>query len=298
VLPEVLARLGAADRPLKILSAGPPDAVRDACRAAVRDGAAALVTIGGDGTVHLGFQAVAGTGIPFGVVPAGTGNDFARELGLPADPLTAADKIVSALRDATTRDVDLARLTGPDGTVTWYGAVLAAGFDALVNERANRMRFPRGRNRYHLAVLAELSALRARRYTLVLDGVAQERDAVIVAVGNTASYGGGMRICPAADPTDGLLDVVVADPLSRTTLMRIKPWLRDGTHVEHPAVHTFRARRVSLAAEGIVGYADGERIGPLPLDVEAVPGALRLLSPPGRPSGPAAPGPGVPVSPP
>ena len=130
----------------------------------------------------------------------------------------------------------------------WYGAVLGAGFDAIVNERANRMRWPRGPRRYDLAILVELARLRPGAYTMRLDGVAHRFDAVLVAVGNCASYGGGMRICPAADPTDGLLDVVVAGPVGRGTLMRIKPRVYAGTHVDHPLVRGYRARTVELAA--------------------------------------------------
>ncbi|MEE6307615.1 diacylglycerol kinase family protein [Plantactinospora veratri] len=277
LLPAVLDRLGAVGRPIRLLEAGSAAQASAACRAAVADGAAALVTVGGDGTVHLALQAVAGTGVAFGPVPAGTGNDFAVGTGYPADPLAAVEVIAAAVAAGRTRPTDLARMTGPDGTVRWYGAVLAAGFDALVNERANRMSWPRGPRRYDLAILVELARLRPRRYLLRLDGVARELDAVLVAVGNCPSYGGGMRICPTADPTDGLLDVVYAGPVGRTTLTRIKPRVYRGTHLAHPMVHTQRARTVELVAEEIVGYADGERALPLPVTVTAAPGAVRLL---------------------
>ncbi|MEV1147568.1 diacylglycerol kinase family protein, partial [Micromonospora sp. NPDC049799] len=227
--------------------------------------------------VHRALQAVAGTTVPFGPVPAGTGNDFALDTGFPADPFAAADVIAAALLQGRTSPVDLARMTGADGTVRWYGAVLAAGFDAIVNERANRMRWPRGPRRYDLAILVELARLRPRRYTLRLDGESHELDAVLVAVGNGACYGGRMRICPAADPTDGLLDVVVGARFDRRTLMRVKPRIYAGTHVEHPLVRSYRARTVELAAEGITTYADGERALDLPVTITAVPGAVRLL---------------------
>ncbi|GAB3978576.1 hypothetical protein GCM10027615_53180 [Plantactinospora veratri] len=191
LLPAVLDRLGAVGRPIRLLEAGSAAQASAACRAAVADGAAALVTVGGDGTVHLALQAVAGTGVAFGPVPAGTGNDFAVGTGYPADPLAAVEVIAAAVAAGRTRPTDLARMTGPDGTVRWYGAVLAAGFDALVNERANRMSWPRGPRRYDLAILVELARLRPRRYLLRLDGVARELDAVLVAVGNCPSYGGG-----------------------------------------------------------------------------------------------------------
>ncbi|MEH0986108.1 diacylglycerol kinase family protein [Micromonospora sp. CPCC 205556] len=277
LLPRLLDGLAAAGRAVELLSARTPDEAEAACRAAVAGGAAALVAVGGDGTVHQALQAVAGTAVPFGPVPAGTGNDFAVDTGFPADPLAAVEVIAAALRERRSRPVDLARMTGPDGGDRWYGAVLAAGFDAIVNERANRMRWPRGPRRYDLAILVELARLRPRRYTLRLDGEEHHLDAVLVAIGNCASYGGGMRICPAADPTDGLLDVVVGGRFDRRTLMRVKPRIYAGTHVTHPLVRSYRAREVELSAEGITTYADGERSLALPVRITAVPGAVRLL---------------------
>lgn len=275
---RALSALESPQRTVRLLAAPDRDAALIACRQAVADGAQALVAAGGDGTVHVGLQAVAGTGVPFGVIPAGTGNDFATEVGIPADPLAAAKAIASALDEGRTRPIDLARMSGPDGYDRWFAAVLGAGFDAIVNERANAMRWPRGRRRYDVAIFAELLRLRPRHYRLTLDGETTELDAVLIAIGNTATYGGGMRMCPAADPTDGLLDVVVAGPVSRTTMLRLQPKLYQGTHVEHPAVRTFQARTLTLAADGITAYADGERTCPLPITVTAAPGALTLAS--------------------
>lgn len=279
LLPAVVARLAAGGRAVRALDARTRQEAAGAVTAAVADGAGAVVAVGGDGTVHLALQAVAGRGVPLGVVPAGTGNDFATALGLPGEPFAATDLVARALAAGRTRAVDLALLTGAAGERLWYGAVLAAGFDAIVNERANRMRFPRGPRRYDVAIVAELLRLRARRYTLTLDGVPHEVDAVLVAVGNTASYGGGMRIVPAADPADGLLDVVVGGRLSAAQVVRLKPRLYAGTHVSHPLVTEYRASTVELAGADVVGYADGERACPLPVAITAVPGALTLLGP-------------------
>jgi diacylglycerol kinase (ATP) len=196
---------------------------------------------------------------------------------VPGNPLTAADRIAAAIAAGRTTGFDLARMTMTSGEVRWFGAVLAAGFDAIVNERANSMRWPRGPRRYDLAILLETARLRARHYELTLDDTEISFDGVLVAVGNCPSYGGGLRICPDADPADGLLDVVVAAPLGRAALARLKPRLRRGTHLSDPRVSSYRARHVRVHAEGIVGYADGERIGPLPLTVDCVPGAVRLL---------------------
>jgi diacylglycerol kinase (ATP) len=277
LLPAVLERLGAAGRPVRVLDADSSLAAEKACHAAVADGVSALVAVGGDGTVHQALQAVAGRAVGFGVVPAGTGNDFADGVGVPRDPLAAADRVTASLRHGRTVGFDLARVVGPEGEGRWFGAVLAAGFDAIVNERANRMRRPRGPRRYDLAIVLEMARLRPRRYELVLDGAEHRFDGVLVAVGNCPSYGGGLRICPDADPADGLLDVVVAAPLGRAALVRLKPRLRRGTHLTDPRVTAYRARQVRVGASGIIGYADGERIGPLPLDVSCVPGAVRLL---------------------
>lgn len=280
VLPAVLAALEGSGRPVRLLPASSSEEAEKACHRAVAEGAAAIVAVGGDGTVHQALQAVAERPVGFGVVPAGTGNDFAACTGVPLEPVAAATAISDALREGRHVPFDLARAVGTDGEVRWFGAVLAAGFDAVVNERANRMRWPHGPRRYDLAIVLEMVRVRPRLYALELDGVARSFEGTLVAVGNCASYGGGMRIVPAADPADGLLDVIIAAPLGRGALTRLKPRLRRGTHVTDPRVSTFRARQVRLHADGIIGYADGERLGPLPLEVTCVPGAVRLLRPP------------------
>jgi diacylglycerol kinase (ATP) len=273
LLDEVTAILGAD---AVLLVARTAEEAEGACKAAVADGARAVVSVGGDGTLHRAVQAVACTGVPLGVVPAGTGNDIAACLGVPADPREAARAVADALTHDRSEAFDLARIDGA-GQTRWAAGVIGLGFDTLVNELANRMRFPRGPRRYDIAIVLELARMRPRRYRITVDEVAEELDACLVAVGNTARYGGGMRICPAADPTDGLLDLVIAGPISRYTLMRIKPRVYAGTHVDHPAVRQLRGRTITVECEGITSYADGERSLPLPVTITAVPGALRLL---------------------
>ena len=241
----------------------------DLARASVADGVWALVVCGGDGMAHLGVQAVAGTTTHLGLIPAGTGNDVARYVDLPrTDPAAAADRVIAS----TPRRLDLAR-SGD----RWFVTVLAAGFDAVVNERANHMRWPKGQMRYNLATLAELRTFRPRSYTLDLDGTQHRLEAMLVAVGNGPSFGGGLRITEGALLDDGMLDVVIIKPMSRPELVRTYPRLFTGTHVHHPQYEHHRVRRVTVAAPGIVSYADGERFGPLPLTVESDPGALSIL---------------------
>ncbi|MFC7974185.1 diacylglycerol kinase [Streptomyces cinereoruber] len=276
------------------------DALRRA-REAVADGTGALVAVGGDGMVSLALKVVAGTSVPLGIIAAGTGNDFARTLGLPVrDPAAAARVAAGILKDTGGRAVDLGRVTsggtaaagtgaagtGAAGTATagagarWYATVLASGFDSRVNDRGNRMRLPAGRFKYDLAILAELAAFRPVPYRLTLDGGRTvEVDATLVAVGNGTSYGGGMRICAGARTDDGLLDVTVVGNCDRTTLLKVFPRVYKGTHLDHPEVTTYRTRTLALDAPDTTGYADGEPLGPLPLAVECVPGALRVLAP-------------------
>lgn len=246
-------------------------------REAVDRGTDALVVVGGDGVIALALQALARTDIPLGIVPAGTGNDHAREYQLPTgDPAAAADVIL----DGRTETVDLGQIRGADGTVTWFGTVAATGFDSLVSDRVNRMRWPHGRMRYNLAIVAELSKLRLLPFRLVLDGEREiVTDLTLAAFGNTRSYGGGMLICPQADHADGLLDITMVHSASRIRLIRLFPTVFKGAHIDLDEVTTDRARTVTVESPGINAYADGDFACPLPVEISAVPGALKIRRP-------------------
>ena len=269
---QVLAALREGGLEPRLLTATTRAEAEEQAADAVAGGTAAVVAVGGDGTAHTALQAVAGTGTPLAVVPAGTGNDLGLALGIPRDPVAAARAAAEDLLAGTVRAVDAGRTAD-----RWWATVLCCGFDSAVSDRANRLRWPRGRRRYDVAILAELAALRPREVDLVLDGERQTVPVTLVAVGNTCWYGGGMKVCPGADPSDGLFDVTVVGPMTRMELVRSRPLLTAGTHVEKATVTVHRAARVELSSPGVTTYADGELVAPLPAVAECVPGALTIV---------------------
>ena len=262
-------RAGGADV-TEIVGTDAADA-EERARKAVADGIDTLVALGGDGIVHTAIQAVAGTGVPLGIVGAGTGNDLARELQIPTEPDEAADLVLAA----TPRTIDAVQ----SDNGRWFGGVLGSGFDSMVNERANQMSWPKGKSRYNLAILAELRVFKPLPFRITLDGEVWDTEAMLVAVGNGTSYGAGMRVCPSARLDDGLPDVTVLGPVSKLTFIRTFPSVYKGTHVNRPEVTVRQAREVRLESAGVVAYADGERFAPLPLTCTCVPGALTVLAP-------------------
>lgn len=240
----------------------------------------ALIVVGGDGMVNLGVNLVAGTGVPLGLIPAGTGNDMARVLGIPhEDQHAALDVLIEALNHPA-RTIDAGLVTDAAGDQRWFGCMLSAGFDSIVNERANRMRHPKGASRYTIAMLMELVTIKPIQYKITYDGTALESGGMLVSVGNGVSLGGGMKVTPTALVDDGLLDIMVVGPLTRIQFLRLFPKVFAGTHIEDPRVQIIKAKKVRIEADTVVAYTDGERFAPLPIDLEVKPGALRVFAPP------------------
>ena len=272
-----LRRLGVA---VEVVVTRSAEHARQSASDAVAAGCSGVVVCGGDGAVAAVLPILAESAVPLGVLPGGSGNDVARALGLPVRDAVAAALVVA---QGVAGPVDLGRVAAADGVERWFATVVAAGFDARVNERMNAMTWPRGRVRYHLALVRELASFRPIPYRLTVDGIRLDCDAMLVAVGNLASYGGGMRICPDARADDGQLDVTVVTSISRPTLVRLFPSVYPGRHVRRPEVRTLAGQRVSLscaASPMVVAYADGERVGPLPISVTVVPAAVSVLGAP------------------
>lgn len=254
-----------------------------AAHAAVAKKPDAFVIVGGDGMVNLGANVVANSGVPLGIVPSGTGNDMARALGIPYDNTEVAIEMLAEALGRPALEIDAGLITHADADgvekTTWFACMVSAGFDAIVNERANRMRWPKGPRRYILALIIELLRLPTIKYRIELDGVKSDAPAALISVGNGVSLGGGMKVTPDAMLDDGLFDVLIVEPLSRIAFLRIFPRVYRGEHLSDPRVTVRRASHVRIDADGIAAYGDGERLGMLPIDIQLVSGALLVLAP-------------------
>jgi len=223
-----------------------------------------IVSVGGDGLAHLILQVAVPRHIPFAIIPAGTGNDIVRTLGWSLDNIESQlDRVTSTKAEA----IDLGNVDSE-----WFAAILSTGFDSIVNERANRLKWPNGPQRYNVAIARELPRFTPIEYEITTDTRTFTTKAMLIAIGNGRSYGGGMLVCPQAHLNDGLFDVMILEPVSKLEFLKVFPKVYSGSHLSHPKVSTFRTKRISIQADA-VAYADGERIGAAPISAECVPSA-------------------------
>ncbi|CAN2200440.1 LCB5 Sphingosine kinase and enzymes related to eukaryotic diacylglycerol kinase [Candidatus Nanopelagicaceae bacterium] len=220
-----------------------------------------VIAVGGDGLAHLILQVCVPRHIPFAVIPAGTGNDFVRTLGWSLEDI---EPLLDRITSTQPSPIDLGNVDSE-----WFGAILSTGFDSVVNERANRLSWPKGPQRYNLAIALELPRFRPIEYEITCDSKTFTTKAMLVAIGNGKSYGGGMNVCPQAQLHDGLFDVVILEPVSKVEFIKVFPRVYSGAHITHPKVKSLRAKKVTINAQA-VAYADGERIGPAPISAECV----------------------------
>jgi diacylglycerol kinase (ATP) len=242
-----------------------------------------LVVVGGDGMAHLGVNLCAEFGLPLGIIAAGTGNDAARSLGLPiGDAVAGARIVLNNLRQP--RVVDLVKATSSIGQFFYFGS-LSVDFVALVNHRANSWKWPKGPNRYKLAMIAELASFKPIKYQAQIDGVEKNFEAMLCSVANSPFFGGGMKIAPNAKIDDGHLDIFIVNKISRLELLKVFPRVYTGDHITHPAVEFIRAKKITLTpAVPMPAYSDGEPVGHAPITAEIAPGALRVFATSARPS--------------
>jgi diacylglycerol kinase (ATP) len=224
-----------------------------------------LFLIGGDGTVNLAVQELVGSGLGMALIPAGTGNDFARTLNLK---LKNPEQLIKHYLSSRPSLIDVGKVGDK-----YFVDVLSTGFDSMVNERANAMKKIKGRAKYNISILLVLSTFKPKSYRFSIDGFSFESKAMLIAVSNGICYGGGMKVTPDARIDDGLFDILILSPVSKLEFLKVFPKVFFGKHTTHPAVNISRGRSVEIHSDA-VAYADGERVGPLPVKARVIERSL------------------------
>ncbi|OQA20956.1 MAG: Diacylglycerol kinase [Actinobacteria bacterium ADurb.Bin346] len=232
-----------------------------------------FISCGGDGTVHNIANCLAGTGKNLGCIPLGSGNDIARNLGIPLE----IDKAAAIINDGNTRKLDMGMINGK----YYYLAVSGAGFDSAVTDLANNTRLPlKGTSKYTYAVYRTLITFRSKKFFIKFDGQEKTANAMFVVVGNMSSYGGGMKIVPEADPEDGIFDVCIINRMSKMYFVKVFPSVFEGKHTSDPFVDYFKASEVEIDSEyNFSVFADGEYICKLPAKFEMAKKAISFIAP-------------------
>lgn len=270
----------AGDVPFEIVETNSTCNARDLARAAISHGATVVAAAGGDGTLGEVLNAVHGTRAKLGVLPMGTGNDFARTLGIG----TNLDDAIQTLFGDNSRAIDIGRATY-GGQSRLFLNIAGCGFDSLVARRINAgrahpvWRHVKGVTAYLAAAALELRRLRAARFRLTLDGELFDTRALLCAVANAKSYGGGMQVAPDASLDDGLFDICVIQDATKIEFARAFPGVFKGAHIHHPRVIMRRARKVEMWCDRTWPVLiDGELVGTPPMTFEVLPHAIEFVS--------------------
>lgn len=235
-----------------------------------------VIAVGGDGTTQLGVNICVPNQIPLGIVPAGSGNDQARELNIPlGDPQAAVELILASILNP--RRVDVMKVATSHREFWSFGSI-SAGFDAICAKTANGLKWPKGPNSYVAAMLMELPRFKPIDYSLTVDGEHRKISAMLCGVANVKNFGGGMRMSPQSDITDGELEVFILHKVSRPRLLKIFPTVYKGEHTRFPEVEIFKAKSIRIENDSYPMTADGEVIGNAPFSAEVHPGGLLVLS--------------------
>jgi YegS/Rv2252/BmrU family lipid kinase len=269
LLPAVKEALSAASADFHVVETRDIPHASDAAQEAAGRGEI-VVALGGDGLVGSLAGALRGSGT-LGVLPGGRGNDFARALGIPQEIGDAC----RVLLEGEERFLDLGDANGRP-----FACIASTGYDSEANRIANEARLVRGNLVYAYAAILALIRWKPARFEILLDGAEHRLEGYTIAAANTSYYGGGMRMAPDADPTDGMLDVILVGNYSKPRALANLPKVFAGSHVELDDVTVHRAREVEIRADRPFDvYADGEPITSLPATIKSIPGALRVIAP-------------------
>jgi diacylglycerol kinase (ATP) len=257
---EVQARLRALGASVDVHSTSSADDLTRVAAQSSREAYDRVVVAGGDGTVHFALREFDTSRSVLGVVPLGSGDDFARVTGIPRDVEGACQAILGG----ATREIDFALANG-----IRYAGVAGLGFDSVVAAFANRVKLFRGSAVYVYAILRVLPRFRPLGVRLRIDGAERPETIMFATVGNSRQYGGGIRIVPAAEIDDGVLDFCIVHQASRLQLLMTLPLAYTGAHVKKPFVETGRGRQFHFESDvPLEVYADGERVTQTPVTFE------------------------------
>lgn len=242
---------------------------------AAADNGETVIAAGGDGMVGGLAGALAGTRGVLGIVPAGRGNDFARQLGLPAEP----ERLAALLLEAEPRAIDAIEVAAANGEARAVAGSVYAGVDSVANAHINRLTWLPGPLAYYLGPLRAVATWRPVSYRVTVDGRTYEERGYAVVAANSGYYGQGLHIAPDAAVDDGMLDVVIIRHAPRRLFFSVMRELPHGTHVRRPMIQVLRGREVTIEADRDLPFgADGELLGTLPAKVRVLPGALHVLA--------------------
>jgi diacylglycerol kinase (ATP) len=250
---------------------------------AARDGYDLIVAAGGDGTVHEvvnGMMATVQDGHevigPLGTLPVGSGSDFCHNVGMPSDLTSACERLVHGRM----RVVDLGRVTVDDQPARYFDNTINVGFGGTVTVEARKVKWVRGMALYLPVVLKTIFLARSPEMTVKYNGCEVTKPMLMVSVGNGAREGGGFFCTPDAQPDDGLLDLCIAQGVSKLTQLRLVPRFMDGSHTDHPAVTMTRTERATITSpDDLIAHVDGEILCTQAhrLEFEVLPQRLRVM---------------------
>ena len=234
-----------------------------------------VIAAGGDGMVGGLAGALAGTDAVLGILPAGRGNDFARQLGLPDEPERLAELLLSAEPKA----IDAIEVESGNGTKNIVVGSVYGGVDSVANVHINRLTRLPGSLAYYLGPLRAIATWRPVSYRITIDGETREERGYTVVAANSGYYGYGLHVAPDAAVDDGLLDVVIIRHAPKRRFFAFMRELPHGTHVRRPEIEVLRGREIRVEADREIPFGgDGELLGTLPATIRVLPGALRVIA--------------------
>jgi YegS/Rv2252/BmrU family lipid kinase len=234
-----------------------------------------VIAAGGDGMVGGLAGALAGTEATLGILPAGRGNDFARQLALPDDP----ERLAELLLSAEPRTIDAIEVAAAGGATRIVVGSVYGGVDSVANAHINRLTRLPGSLAYYLGPLRAIATWRPVSYRITVDGETREESGYTVVAANSGYYGYGLHIAPDAAVDDGLLDVVIIRHAPRRLFFAVMRELPHGTHVRRPQIEVLRGREIRVEADREIPVGgDGELLGTLPATIRVLPGALRVIA--------------------